>query len=656
MACRVAEGLQTPFRARCHEGVLTTQVEARNLFNKNKKDLMLRFGRILVALVALLPVLSPGGLRAIEIDALGEPVSVTTHTSLSSVPPGGSVGVAVVIGLAGHWHINANRTHDEFLIPTSIDVETPSGFTVRGIVYPEPIEKKLSFSEKPLLLFEKEAAIGILLDTADSVEPGETTVVVTITYQACDNEKCLAPVTKRIGIPVRVSPATEAIDATHADIFARIDFAGLADGGDASGGGSGRLGAIVGNQGYFVAFLLVFLWGLALNLTPCVYPIIPITVSYFGGQADGRTSGTFLLASIYVLGMATMYSVLGLVAALTGSILGSVLQNEFVVGLVALVLVALAFSMFGFYEIRVPASLNNLAGASSGKRGAIGAFLMGLTVGIVAAPCIGPFVLALLTFVGESGNPVLGFSLFFVLALGLGTPFLFLAVLSGSITRLPKSGEWMEWIKKLFGVILIAMAVFFLQPHIEDLSGGHIIYWLIMGLVFIIGGIVLGFFKKVHSTMLFFLVFRRFVGIAGPLFGLYLILTPGHIIARGDTEAGIVWSDYDHNRLAEASEGDQYVLIDFSADWCLPCKELDHKTFSKPAVVDATSDFVTLRADLTDSASEEVRSLRERFSIRGVPTVVFIDKDGKERDDLRVFGFVDEDEFLTRLAKLKQDA
>jgi thiol:disulfide interchange protein DsbD len=351
--------------------------------------------------------------------------------------------------------------------------------------------------------------------------------------------------------------------------------------------------------------------------------------------------------------MAVMYSTLGFVAALTGSILGAALQNEFVVLVVALVLVALAFSMFGFYEIRVPARLSNLAGASSGKQGAIGAFLMGLTVGIVAAPCIGPFVLALLTFVGESGNPALGFSMFFVLALGLGSPFLFLAVLSGSITKLPKSGEWMEWVKKLFGIILIAMAIFFLQPHLEDLAGGNVIYWIAMGLLFIIGGLVLGFFKNVDSRAMGFLVFRRFVGIAAPLLGLYLILAPGHIIANGPTEGGIAWSPYDDDLLKRAKTDNQYVLIDFSADWCLPCKELDHKTFSEQAVVDAASGFVTLRADLTDAAADEVLTLRRRFSIRGVPTVVFIDRDGKEREDLRVFGFVDEDDFTDRLGRLK---
>jgi len=616
---------------------------------------MRRFNPSYLAVITLVLM---GGLslsrdaRSIELEGLTKPVTAKAYTSYSSVTQGGQIGVAVVLKMSGLWHVNANKVNDEFLVPTTVDIEAPAGFDVIGFVFPEPVEKTFSFSDNPLLLYEQEAHIGVLLEASETTPLGDAVIIATVTFQACDNEKCLAPEAKKFEIPVRVSAPTEAIDATHAEIFAKVDFASLTTPGG-SDQGSGRLGAIINKRGYLVAFLLVFVWGLALNLTPCVYPIIPITVSYFGGQSDGRTSGTFLLASVYVLGMAVMYSTLGLVAALTGSILGNILQNELVVIFVALVLVALALSMFGFYEIRVPARLNNLAGASSGKQGAIGAFLMGLTVGIVAAPCIGPFVLALLTFVGESANPLLGFSMFFTLALGLGFPFLFLATLSGNITRLPKSGEWMEWIKKLFGIILIAMAIFFLEPHLVDLAHGKAIYWVSMGLLFIVGGVMLGFLKKVESTALFFLVFRRFVGIAAPLFGLYLILAPGHIIASGASEGGIAWSEYDDDLLAQAKASNQHVLIDFSADWCLPCKELDHRTFSKQSVVDATEGFINMKADLTDAASAEVLALRKQFTIRGVPTVVFIDKNGKERADLRIFGFVDEEDFLERLSKLK---
>ncbi len=581
-----------------------------------------------------------------------KPVSVAAYSSLSSVPPGGTIDLAVVLRMTPHWHVNAHEVSDEYLIPTTVAVEAPPGMTVRAIVYPAAVEKTLSFSDKPLKLYEDAAYIGIRVAVPSDAEPGDRTFKASVTYQPCDNVKCIAPATETLDIPVRVSPAAEAIDAVHAEVFEKIDFsaadagAGAPKSGEKVGPPGGRLGAVVAERGLFVAFLVVFLWGLALNLTPCVYPLVPITVGYFGGQTGGRSSRTLLLAVIYVLGMAVMYSTLGLIAALTGNILGSALQNPIVVGIVALVLVLLALSMFGVYEFRIPARLSGVAGTA--KQGVVGAFLMGLTVGIVAAPCIGPFVLALLTFVGESGNPALGFSLFFTLAVGMGLPFLFLAVLSGSITRLPRSGEWMDWVKKLFGVILIAMAVFFLQPHIGDVA-----YYAAMGILLVLSGLYLGFIRKTHTASFFFRAFKRFVGIAAPLLGLYLILAPGHIIATKPPEGGIAWKAYDRKLVEKAKADRQYVLIDFAADWCLPCKELDHRTFSHPEVADAARDVVTLRADLTQSASTEVARLRSEFSIKGVPTVVFLDKNGNEREDLRVFGFVDKDDFLGRIRRLK---
>jgi len=439
----------------------------------------------------------------------------------------------------------------------------------------------------------------------------------------------------------------EAVDAVHPEIFEQISFgtaAGAAVSSGDEGKESGTLGNIIRTRGYFLAFLLVFVAGLGLNLTPCVYPMIPITVSYFGGQSEGKTTRTVLLAVFYLLGMATMYSALGLIAALTGSLFGTALQNPWVLSVVALILVALALSMFGLYEIRVPARMSGLAGTA--KQGVVGSFFMGLTVGIVAAPCIGPFVLGLLTFVGEPGNPVLGFFLFFTLAVGLGIPFVVLAVLSGSITKLPKSGEWMEWIRKLFGMILLIMAVFFLRNIMAAWASS-----LIMGALFIAGGILLGFALKTESRSFVFRAIRRLVGIAAPLFGIYLIVT--NVTSFGvESKTGIAWRPYNSQAVAQAKADSEFVLIDFSADWCIPCKELEHNTFSQKNVVEATKNFINLKADLTKSSSESTLALREEYEIRGVPTVVFIDKNGNERKDLRVVGFVDAENFLSRIRRL----
>jgi thiol:disulfide interchange protein DsbD len=608
-----------------------------------------RYPDVAATLLSILVLSLAWTSNASEFGAFDDPVSIRAYTGLSSASQGGTLPIAVRLDISTPWHINAHRVLDEYLIPTQVAVQTPPGLKVRKIVYPEAIEKRLAFSDDPLALYEHEVLIGILIDISNDFPTGDTTIVATVTYQACDNEKCIAPVDQQVAIAFRVSSPLEAIDATHADVISRIDFGRISTPMRPEGAeGSEEAGAfrqIIASRGWLVAFLLVFAGGLALNLTPCVYPVIPITIGYFGGQSGGKTSRTVSLAFLYLLGMATMYSLLGLVASLTGSIFGSALQNPIVLSLIALVMVGLALSMFGLYEIRIPVRLSNYAGTS--QQGFLGAFLMGLTVGIVAAPCIGPFVLALLTFVGESGNLFLGFSIFFVLALGLGLPFVVLAIISGSISKLPKSGEWMEWIRKLFGVILLAMAVYFLKPVTAE--------WLnvsLMALLFAASGIILGFILRTESSALLFRTFRRLVGIAGPLFGIYVILSFTNILPINKT-TGIQWLPYSTDALAKAKAEGRFVMIDFSADWCIPCKELDHKTFSQEKVVRAAEGMVALKADLTQTGSEAVDHLRKTYEIRGVPTVVFIDRNGNEKRDLRLVGFTDKDGFVGRLEHLK---
>jgi len=587
--------------------------------------------------------------RAIDLagDPFAEPVTATGYVSLSNVPQGGNAQLAVEIVIRAPWHINANRVTEDFLVPTDVAFELPAGVTLRGVVYPAGAEKKLDFAESALRLYDGTVRVGAVIDVAPDAATGEATVLARVTYQACDNEKCLLPQTIDVPITVRISSPRESVDLANAEIFDTIDFSSIATTSPGDGGDN-ALGSAIAKRGLFFGYLLVFLGGLALNLTPCVYPMIPITVSYFGGQSRGRGSRTLLLAFLYLLGMATMYSALGLVAAFTGSLFGSALQNPFVLVAVALVMVGLAMSMFGFYEIRVPLRLAGVAGTA--KKGALGSFLMGLTVGIVAAPCIGPFVIGLLTFVGEAGSLFLGFSLFFVLALGLGLPFVVLAVASGNIARLPKSGEWMEWIRKLFGVVLLAMALYFLRAVIGDP-----LYYAGLGALLVIGGVLLGFIVRARSTSVFFNAFRRFVGVAAPLYGLYILLAPGNIVGRSDAP-GIVWIAYAEDELARATAGGRPVVIDFSADWCLPCKELEHKTFNQPDVVEAARAVVPLKADLTEHGSSEVRALRQKFAIRGVPTIVFIDAAGVERTELRAVEFIDKHEFLERLSRLSGPA
>src|SRR3989338_1494430 len=211
-----------------------------------------------------------------------------------------------------------------------------------------------------------------------------------------------------------------------------------------------------------LALLGIFLSGVALNLTPCVYPMLSVTVALFGGKTEKRLGVAFGKALLYVAGMVFMYSFLGGFAALTGGFFGAILQNQWVLFAISLLMFILALSMFGLYEFQAPSAILSWMGGVR-RAGNLGIFLSGLFVGIFAAPCIGPPIVALLTWVGQSTNPAFGFLVFFVLALGLGLPYLILGTFSGLLSKLPKSGEWLVWVIKVFGVILISLSLFYLS-------------------------------------------------------------------------------------------------------------------------------------------------------------------------------------------------
>jgi thiol:disulfide interchange protein DsbD len=188
------------------------------------------------------------------------------------------------------------------------------------------------------------------------------------------------------------------------------------------------------------------------------------------------------------------------------------------------------------------------------------------------------------------------------------------------------------------------MAAYFLRPVLGD----HLYYGL-LGALLVFGGVMLGWVSKVRASTLLFVALRRFVGVAAPLYGLYVALAPGHILGRPHT-ADTAWAPYAETTLARAAAEGRPVVIDFAADWCMPCKELEHKTFSQQEVINATKNVVTMKADLTQHGSADVRALRKRYDIRGVPTIVFIDAHGKERPELRAVQYIDKTEFLRRLS------
>ncbi len=389
-------------------------------------------------------------------------------------------------------------------------------------------------------------------------------------------------------------------------------------------------------RGLIWTLLGVFLGGMALNLTPCVYPIIPITVSYFGGRSGGK--GSVLAHGLcYVGGLALTNSLLGVAAALTGGLMGAALQNPAVLAAVAVVLLAFAASLFGFWELRLPSGLTR--SASRSFAGFSGSVFMGLTMGVVAAPCIGPFVLGLLTWVASSGSALLGFTVFFTLSLGLGLPLLFLALFSGRLERLPRAGEWMVWVRRLMGWVLVGMALHFVRPVFPPDVGP-----ILLAAVALIAGIDLGWRTTIAGGSRGFALFRTVVGVLGVL--LALTLAGGRLL-RGP---GMPWQPYSDRLVATALQEGKPVIIDFSAAWCTPCRRLEDETFDdKRVVAFATAHFTVVKVDLTSSGNLLNEHLLRKYSIKGVPTIVFLGTDGRELPALRLVDYLPADGFLARM-------
>lgn len=407
------------------------------------------------------------------------------------------------------------------------------------------------------------------------------------------------------------------------------------------------LGDLLGS-GSWLALLAAFAGGVLTSLTPCVYPLIPITVSIFGARKAGSRGEAALLSGLYVLGIAVTYSGLGVGAALTGKAFGSVMQNGWVMGGVSLFLVAMAASMFGAFELALPSSLQERL-QKVGGAGRAGAFGMGLVAGIIAAPCTGPVLAAALTFIAAKGSVGLGVAIMFPYALGMGLLFFLIGAFSIS---LPKSGAWMELVKSIFGVALLATAGIYLKdllPGLRPVFSAAPVAATIAALV-AGAGVLLG---ALH---------RSFHG--GPeeraWKALGLTLLVGGVVygagASGARERALVaasfaWLHAEPEAVALARAEGRPVIVDFWAEWCVACKELDKIAWADPRVREEAARFVKVKVDGTEDRPE-IQAIQERYQVQGMPTVVFIDSAGVQVAD-RVVGAVDAEEMLRRLRAVK---
>jgi len=367
-----------------------------------------------------------------------------------------------------------------------------------------------------------------------------------------------------------------------------------------------------------LAYLLAFLGGLATSLTPCVYPLIPITISLFGAREAPRAHALGL-AACYVGGIAATYTTLGLAVGLLGGQFGSFMSSPWVIVPVALFFLLMAASMFGAFELSLP---NELQGRLSqvGGRGPIGAFLMGLVAGIVAAPCTGPPLAALLVFVSTQRSVVLGGSLLFTYALGMGVLFF---VIAGFALKMPKSGAWMDGVKAVFGVIMTVAALYYLRniiPLLRSFGTSSHTFLLsqlaIVSVGVLVGGLTLSFSDGLTRAL------RKGVGVALMVIGLY-----GCVAWTLAPRGNLTWMTDETLALAKAKSEGKPLLIDFGADWCLPCKQMELKTFPNEDIRRELSRFVLLRVDCSEE-TEQNTALQNKYQSQTLPSVLIFDRTG----------------------------
>jgi thiol:disulfide interchange protein DsbD len=424
---------------------------------------------------------------------------------------------------------------------------------------------------------------------------------------------------------------------------------------------------IEGNVGLIL--LTFFTFGLLLSLTPCIFPMIPILSSIIiaqGKNMDARRG--FLLSLVYVLAMSVAYTIAGVLAGLFGGNIQIAMQNPWVISTFALLFVGLAISMFGFFKIGLPASwqtrLSKSSKEASSKGGYIGVAIMGFLSALIVGPCVAPPLAGALVYIGQSGNALLGGTALFVLSIGMGVPLLLIG--TGAGKYMPRPGGWMDTVSHIFGVVMLAIAIWMLSRILAPSLS-----LLLWAALLIIVSMYLGALEPLQSPRKGIKAFLKGIGIILLVYGLILFyggvkgatnpLSPLSIdteIPMSSTEKttttlefNTIHSSKEFDTLLAQSKGKK-VMLDFYADWCTSCKELDEITFKDPVVLQSLQHYVLIRADVTQNSDDE-KALAKRFNLFGPPGMIFFDEKGKPIEGGELIGYKDAQAFISHLKKLE---
>ena len=527
-------------------------------------------------------------------------------------------------------------------------ITQPAGVTVAGMDLP-PADEKIDSNFGKMYVYHQSFTALVKLA---GMPAGTRQLKLTATYQGCSEKGiCYPPQDQDISVDLSAPTAAPSKAAP-------IKVAPAKDSSD-----TGKVEALLKGGNYWLVVVSFFGFGLLLSLTPCVFPMIPILSGIIVGQGAGITKRKgFMLSLAYVLGMAFTYAMAGVAAGLSGTLISNALQNPWALGTGAAIFVALAMSMFGFFELQLPSFLQSrFTEASNRIKGGhfASVFLMGVVSALIVGPCVAAPLAGALLYISQTGDVVLGGVSLFSLALGMGVPLLLVGLSAGAL--LPRAGAWMEAVKKFFGVALLAVAIWLIAPLLSE-----IVQMLMWAALLMISGVYLkameplavnasGWTRFWKGTGLISLV----TGIAmllGALGGGRDLLQPLAIFKGGVAGAAEMAPHLAFQRVKNVAELDaaiqgaagRTVMLDFYADWCVSCKEMDHFSFADAKVQARLKDGLLLQADVTANSADD-KALLARFKLFGPPGIIFFDKSGQEIA-YRVVGYEPPEKFLQSLA------
>ena len=565
------------------------------------------------------------------------------------LPPEEAFKLSVVPRTDGNLEARFSIAKDYYLYRDKITfkVTDPAGVQVVGIDLPTAKEKDDPNFGKMFVYYDSFNGVVRL----SGVPAGSKTLQVEASHQGCStNGICYPPLDQTLVVDLSATPVAVSSEPAAAASEDTSD--------------TGRVTAILAGGNYWLVIISFFGFGLLLSLTPCVFPMIPILSGIIVGQGQQITKRKgFMLSLAYVLGMAVTYAMAGVAAGLSGTLISNALQNPWALGTGAAIFVALAMSMFGFYELQMPSFLQSrFTEASNRIQGGrfSSVFVMGAISALIVGPCVAAPLAGALLYISQTSDVVLGGVSLFSLALGMGMPLLLIGLSAGAL--LPRAGGWMDAVKRFFGVALLAVAIWLISPVISEIT-----QMLLWAALLIISAMFLNALEPVAVNAKGMARFWKGVGMMSLVAGIALLLgamggsrdllQPLSVYQGGGTGTAQEKAHLAFQRVksiaeldaAIAGSGGRAVMLDFYADWCVSCKEMENFTFTDANVQAKLKDVLLLQADVTANNTDD-KALLARFKLFGPPGIVFFDKSGNEIA-YRVVGYEPAEKFLASLNK-----